>query len=274
MDYAKAISSAVILAGYAADGVKYLVNHPEKVTEHLDKMSKMLNSAKKLMTAAGDMVHIDELLVKAAEEGIVEADAADTEEGGEVVRTPRPQPKAPAFLKVAAGKIADFRDDTKAEFERRKLAQEMLKAVHDSKQKILEGANLKLPITKLVKQLSSDNPADRVASMGILDASGCFAIARYGKIEIGKDLAGYSGIYVGKAECVGDGIAKAISPNGNADVYADIKYKQNVYVYVFSCVPDKLDEKFEALVQLLEAGESYNRAELAGDVEVEGVGEE
>ncbi|MDO5709595.1 MAG: hypothetical protein Q4G41_05705, partial [Coriobacteriales bacterium] len=61
--------------------------------------------------------------------------------------------------------------------------------------------------------------------------------------------------------CVGEGIARTILPTGNSDVYADLKYKQNVWVYVFSCVPDKLDEKYEALVQLLEARESYNRTE-------------
>lgn len=63
---------------------------------------------------------------------------------------------------------------------------------------------------------------------------------------------------------VGEGIARTVAPTGNADVYADIKYRQNLMVYVFTCPAEKLDEKHEALVQLFAAGESYNRVETDG----------
>jgi len=113
-------------------------------------------------------------------------------------------------------------------------------------------------------QLNSEDDAVRLANLGVLDSSGCFVIATYGKFDRGGDPTDYRGIFVGKAECVGDGIAQTIAPSGNADVYADIKYKQNVWVYVFTSVPEKLDEKYEALVELLEARDSYNREQETG----------
>lgn len=266
MNYVKAISDALELAGYAASGIKYLVDHSGDITKKLTELAKMLNSAKKLMDTAADVVPIDNLLDKAEEEGVSTWDGVDTANTTEPAARPEvaghvPKPKTPAFLKAAADRVAEFADEQKAGFERRKLEAEMLKAVHDSKQKVLEGATMRLPMTKLVEQLASDDEAIRIANLGVLDASGCFAIARYGKLDFGKDLTDYTGIYVGKDACVGEGIACTILPTGNSDVYADLKYKQNVWVYVFSCVPDKLDEKYEALVQLLEARESYNRTE-------------
>ena len=266
MNYVKAISDALELAGYAASGIKYLVDHSGDITKKLTELAKMLNSAKKLMDTAADVVPIDNLLDKAEEEGVGTWGGVDTANTTEPAARPEvavhvPKPKTPAFLKAAADRVAEFADEQKAGFERRKLEAEMLKAVHDSKQKVLEGATMRLPMTKLVEQLASDDEAIRIANLGVLDASGCFAIARYGKLDFGKDLTDYTGIYVGKDACVGEGIARTILPTGNSDVYADLKYKQNVWVYVFSCVPDKLDEKYEALVQLLEARESYNRTE-------------
>ena len=115
---------------------------------------------------------------------------------------------------------------------------------------------------QLAEQLASDKESGPIVGLGVLDLPGCFAMARYGKIELIKDPTSYTGIYVGKDACVGEGIARTIAPTGNADVYADIKYKQNVWVYVFTCPTDKLDEKYDALVQLFAAGESYNRVEM------------
>lgn len=260
MDYLKAIAAAFEAAGLAADGIKYLVNHSEDITKSLKSLSKMLDAAKGLMDKAGDVVPIDELITKA------EADDLEAWEDVEPVYvvppTNKPQLKTPEFLKKARDRVAVFADEQKTSFERRKLEQEMWKAVHDSRRKVLEGATIKLSMKELVEKLDSEKKDNVMASLGVLDLPGCFAIARYGKIELGKDPTSYNGIYVGKDVCVGEGIARTIAPTGNADVYADIKYKQNVWVYVFTCPAAKIDEKYDALVQLFAAGESYNRVEM------------
>ena len=126
---------------------------------------------------------------------------------------------------------------------------------------LVEG-DIVLSMKQLTEQLDAPGEGDGIANLGVLDLPGCFAIARYGKLELAKDPTSFTGIYVGKAACVGEGIARTIAPTGNADVYADIQYKQNVVVDVFTWPADKIDEKHEALVQLFAAGESYNRVEM------------
>ena len=128
----------------------------------------------------------------------------------------------PGFIKRAKERVVDFPDEKKSGMERRKLEQEMLKAVHDSRKKVLEGATIVLSMKQLAEQLDAPGGGDGIANLGVLDLPGCFAIARYGKLELAKDPTSFTGIYVGKAACVGEGIARTIAPTGNADVYADI----------------------------------------------------
>ncbi len=258
MGYLEAIATAVEAAGLAASGIKYLVDNSEDIAKSLKSLAKMLDAAKGLMDKAVDIVPIDELLHQAEAGG----EALPEAEGVEPVAGNKPQAKVPAFLVKARERVVDFADVQKAGFERKRLEQEMLKAVHDSRKKVLENATISLSMKQLAEQLAAASERDVISSLGVLDLPGCFAIARYGKIELMKDPVAFTGIYVGIDACVGEGIARTIAPTGNADVYADIKYKQNVMVYVFTCPVERLEEKYEALVRLFAAGESYNRVEL------------
>ena len=74
----------------------------------------------------------------------------------------------------------------------------------------------------------------------------------------GKDLADYTGVFVGRADNAAEGVEKAISREGNPDVYADVKFKQNVHVYVYNCLPERIDERYENLLQAFEGEELYN----------------
>ena len=65
-------------------------------------------------------------------------------------------------------------------------------------------------------------------------------------------------IYVGMSARAGEGILECCSRQGCADVYADIKYKQNVQIFIFSCGEDELEGLQEELIQELGANESYN----------------
>ena len=57
---------------------------------------------------------------------------------------------------------------------------------------------------------------------------------------------------------MGDAIDLACSRAGNPDVYADVKYEQNVLLYVYPRAADELDTKKSALEDLLQAEQSYN----------------
>ncbi|MBQ6523431.1 MAG: hypothetical protein IJI12_02085 [Atopobiaceae bacterium] len=260
MNYLQAIPAVIQAAGLVADGIKFLVANSEDIAKSMQSLATMLDAAKGLMSKAADVVPIDELLHQAEE-------ADDADQPGENVQpqaadAPKPKVKVPGFLVQAKDKAVGFADEQKAGFERKKLEQEMAKAVHASRRKVLGSATITFSMKQLAEQLASSGEGDAIAGLGVLDLPGCFAIARYGKVELGKDPAAFTGIYIGKDSCVGEGIARTIAPTGNADVYADIKYKQNVMVYVFTWPADKLDEKYDALVQLFAAGESYNRVEM------------
>ena len=88
---------------------------------------------------------------------------------------------------------------------------------------------------------------------------GCYAVATYPpKLKWDRDLASYTDIYVGQASCVGEGILECCSRQGCADVYADVKYKQNVQIFIFNCDEDELDDVQQELIEALGADESYN----------------
>lgn len=58
---------------------------------------------------------------------------------------------------------------------------------------------------------------------------------------------------------MGASIHAAFIGLGNSDVYADVKRKQHVYVPLYLCVKDKLDEFEASLVTVLDADEAYNQ---------------
>lgn len=72
------------------------------------------------------------------------------------------------------------------------------------------------------------------------------------------DYSEYRDIYVGKSLSMGRSVYDDVSGKGDVDVYADVKYKQDVYVLLFPCREDKLDQLKGSLVVALDADASYN----------------
>lgn len=171
--------------------------------------------------------------------------------------------------KIAAGKakgtiagIADkaisakdsFLDARKVKKEERDLA----KALKEAQQTILVNASRSVPMKDYLKLRGNSEAAVAAVSAGLFDSPGCFAIATYTKFDFDSDLTDYTGVYVGAGVDVGKAIDLACSRAGNPDVYADVKYEQNVHLYVYPCAADELDAKRSALVDLLQAEQSYN----------------
>lgn len=171
--------------------------------------------------------------------------------------------------KIAAGKAKDaiagiadkamsakdsFLVSRKAKRDERDLA----KALREAQQTVLANASCSIPMKEYLKLQSSGKTAAAVISSGLFDSPGCFAIATYAKFDFDNDLTDYTGVYVGAGVDVGSAIDFVCSRAGDPDVYADVKYEQNVHLYVYPCAIDELDVKKSALSDLLQAEQSYN----------------
>ena len=233
MSFATTIPVAIKVAGMLADGYKYIKDHPEEIQQAMDEAAKAAAAAKKLAGDAADFLDVDEHMAKAK---LLAADAA-------------------AILTSDRSEDPEVK---KAREEARKAEAEAAKALTEARQAILESADLRTTIPKLVDKLASADDEALALYMNTLDEPGCYVITTYDKIDLDKDLTDYHGVYVGKAEVIGDGIAWAISRAGCPDVYADIKYKQNVVIYVFTCTDEELEYRHQALVETFGALNSYN----------------
>lgn len=131
---------------------------------------------------------------------------------------------------------------------------QLKKAIKEARQAVLEHATTRVAVSELskAKQTAVTNGMGPIAHM-----PGCFVIATYKKFDFDKDLTDYTGVYVGRAADAAEGVALAISRDGDPDVYADVKHAQNVYVYVYNCLPEEVDERFINLVQTFEGEEMY-----------------
>ena len=58
---------------------------------------------------------------------------------------------------------------------------------------------------------------------------------------------------------MGEAIHDDLIGLGNVDVYADVKYKQHVYILLYPCPMDKIDELETSLIAALDADASYNK---------------
>lgn len=128
------------------------------------------------------------------------------------------------------------------------------KALREARQSLLESA-------AVTNQLS-----EFVAAQGTLDGSsvsslnvpGCFVVATYKKRNHDKDLTDYTGIYVGACYDLAQGVLLAASRKGNADVYADYKYRQNMTVFSYPCDKGELDGQRHALEVIFADERCYN----------------
>lgn len=65
-------------------------------------------------------------------------------------------------------------------------------------------------------------------------------------------------MYAGKSDNIGASIYSDLTGGGNVDIYADVKYKQHVYVLLYPCAPKKAGQLESFLIIALDADESYN----------------
>ena len=240
MGFVEAIPVAIKVAGMVSDGYKYVKQHPDEVQQAMEEAAKAATAAKRIAGDAKDYLEVDEHLAKAK----TAADRARTMAADTASNITADRSMDPEMRSALA--------------EAKKAEEEAAKAIAEARQAVLESATIRIPLIKLGEELDTLEGEELVRLMETLESPGCYVIASYGKNRLGKDLTKYRGIYVGSDEVVGDGIAQAVSRAGNPDVYADIKYRQNVVIYIYSCTVEELKYRGKALIEALGALNSYN----------------
>ncbi|MBQ6523383.1 MAG: hypothetical protein IJI12_01845 [Atopobiaceae bacterium] len=213
--------------------VKTQLKDPKKLAKYIKDLAEILPAAGLLLDNAKPLVDQLQQLVP---ENPIPTDVADA-----VVHAP--------------DKLVDKKDEVVAWFEGIKSEAAAKKLVKATRQAVLENATAHMTIKDFVKQYVEK---DGAAPLTAFDMPGCYVIATYRKMDFDKDYTDYTGVYVGKADNVNAGIQEAISRLGNPDVYADVKYGQNVHVFIYNCLPQDLTDKYLALFEVVDAGSSYN----------------
>ena len=140
---------------------------------------------------------------------------------------------------------------------------------------LLDGAGVRMSATAFLESWSNQAKlgasklgADKLGAAlgrGYLDYPGCYVILTCPTAVKKDDYSHYRDLYVGAAPRMGEGIYRDFIGLGNPDVYADVKYKQHVYVLLFPCMPDDVDDLRASLITALDADESYNRPRTVVD---------
>ena len=233
----------------------------QEVMKLLKTVTKGNKDAQAAIDAAALIVTVAAKLMKEAQPIL---DNIDTVEVAEKLRiATRAAAENAGKVKAAAGeagdevrtKLADTKDKILESLANTKDEKELKKAIREARQSVLENATTRITITDL-KKAKEKSEETGIGPIG--DMPGCFVIATYRKMDFDKDLTDYTGIFVGRALNAAEGVEVAISKVGNPDVYADVKFKQNVHVYVYNCLPEQLDGRYESLLQTFAGDESYN----------------
>ncbi len=172
-------------------------------------------------------------------------------------RKASPSKRGRATTSVSAGSVVSSL--VRAPLNRRHAKKEAWESSKASRRSVLEDADYTSSYKAYQKMLTKGGARKSGVLRGLHNTPGCYAIATYPpKLKWDRDLASYTDIYVGMAERVGEGVLECCSCHGCADVYADIKYKQNVHVFIYACDEDDLEQLQVELIEILGADKSYN----------------
>ncbi len=173
--------------------------------------------------------------------------------------------KAPDALKETAHAAQDAavsaRDAIAAPIVSANEKREQLRARTHARKTLLDGATKAFSSKAFIEMWDAQEESHAKGIDSLLAYPGCYVILTFEKKVRGSDYSGFRDIYVGQANKVGTGIYNDFTGDGSPDVYADIKFKQPVYVLLYLCPEERLDELRSSLIVALDADDSYNRAE-------------
>ena len=168
-------------------------------------------------------------------------------------------------MKNTAKKIGGIKGEVEDSFKFMKEVRDAKKELKQKRHEVLESATLKFSLIDYAKGKQRQGKDNRL--LDVFDVSeiegvcGAFVIATYNRIDIDKSLGDYKGVYVGQGENIRAEIDRAMSRAGDPDVYADVKYFQNVKIYLFDCLPTDLDTYYDSLIRAFADERLYNMRE-------------
>lgn len=252
VDIAAAANAAIDIAMIA---VEFLPGGPV-ATKVAKGARKFAPAAKAVAKKLPDVAPVVAQLADKAQEKMPDVAAAGADRVKDSVRG------AAGHLSEKGRAAGDKVRDAIEEREREK----MLKA---ARRALLDGAGNKLTVEQFRQNWSLQVTPMGIMGDGYMAFSGCYAIATYPSAVKRGDFGQFKGIYIGKSENMGQSIYNDLIGLGNVDVYADVKYKQHVYILLYPCPAEKIDELESSLIAALDADASYNGPKRTWEATVE-----
>ncbi|MBU5404866.1 hypothetical protein KQI08_02895 [Paraeggerthella hongkongensis] len=159
--------------------------------------------------------------------------------------------QARASVEQAAQGVSDARTEAKGQKEEQRVRRSAVKDV-------LQAAAVKLSSREFLESWDKMAGFDPEGVAHYLEIPGCYVILRCKHAVRDDDYSSYHGVYVGSSVNLGASIREHLIGLGNPDVYADVKYRQPVYILAFTQA-EGIEENRKGLVDLLGADESYNK---------------
>lgn len=153
----------------------------------------------------------------------------------------------------AIGGVADNFAKNRAAAQKRK---EALAMIEKHRRTVLENAASDVSLADLLKAEGRAR-GTKGAMLRVSEIPGCFVIATYKTRDASKNYADYVGIYVGRANNCLEGVLEAASCAGDPDVYADVKYRQNVHAFIYYCKDAEVEANYAALCQIFDDERRY-----------------
>lgn len=231
------------------DKVKNVKDCGEGLVTLVSTVSLVVAAASNLVETAKPLA--SELMAKASNK---DADAQKTAESTTASTDTKAESGEPSGGPLA--RLAAIGDNIKAGLDEMQSEKRLMQAVRDARQAVLENATASMQVAEYFK---AREKAKGAAFGPISEMPACYVIATYAKLDFDKDLTDFFGLVVGKAENAAEGIRVATSREGDPDIYADIKYGQNVQLYIFYCLAEDLEERYSDLSQVFDCDERYDR---------------
>lgn len=177
--------------------------------------------------------------------------------------------KAPNAVSVGVDKVANVMQGAAGAIgERAQAAGDVIKNAFDAKAQekarrearrvLLDGAGIRMSAQQFLDNWKTQEKLGAQAG-NYFDYCGCYAIATYGSAIRKDDYNAFRDIFIGASPNMGKSIRADFIGGGNPDVYADVKYKQHVYVLLYPCPEERLEELRISLITALDADSSYNK---------------
>lgn len=217
-------------------------------------LGKGLKTTAQIITAVGTVVGAG-IELKGIAQPVIDSDEgkAALEKSKDILQGLKAKTsEAKSSVNGAVGKVATAKAARTQARSVKKEEKELARQLKKARQVVLEGASQVTTYKDLAKRLEQSDGVSAALVAGSYSGSGCFVVTTYSNLDFDNDLTDYLYVYIGKGEVIGEAIMHACSREGDPDLYADTKYKQNVHAYAFPCTIEEMDSKYEALTSLFQ----------------------